>query len=94
MSILAFVDSSGGLVPCRVVSIHCDTRGSSVGLAIHCKITASRAGYDRGDFVTFSARTVVPRYAVYRSRQACGQTRIKAYDWRALFTLAAFCQAD
>ena len=93
MSILAFIDSSGGLVPCRVVSIH-DMRGSSVGLAIRCKITASRAGYDRGDFVTLDARTVVPRYAVYRSRQACGQTRIKAYDWRALFTLAAFCQAQ
>lgn len=80
---LAYFDSFAGLVPCRLVAI-----GQGHARIV---VTAPRGGrqtllaaYKRGQVVDTTWRKVVPRNAVYRSRQACGQYRIRPYSWGAI----------
>lgn len=83
---LAYIDSiTAGLVPCKVVAVQDDRErffsSAQHALTIMVRVTAARPGYAVGDIVPCSQRMAVPRTAVYRSRQACGQYRILPYDW-------------
>ena len=83
----AFFDSYSGLIPCVVLAVKAGPRGYGGEMEswVTFKLTAERHGYKKGEVLSFSAGMVVPRKAVYRSRQACGQYRIRAYhvqvDW-------------
>jgi len=83
----AFFDSYSGLIPCVVTAIKAGPRGYGGEMEswVTFKLTAERHGYKKGETLSFSAGMVVPRKAVYRSRQACGQYRIREYrvqiDW-------------
>lgn len=77
---LAYVDSVNGLVPCKVFGASPTPRGWRVRVII----TASRPNWPKGSTDVIAGWEAVPRSAVYRSRQACGQLRIRPYEWRAL----------
>jgi len=67
VSALAYVDSFGGLVPCRVEYVEPDGR-------IAVRITADRAGYRKGEVCTFVRTSVVDRRKVH---VVGGQYRIR-----------------
>lgn len=71
---LAYVDTFLGLVPCKVTAITDQT--------VTVRLTATRGTYQRGEILTERHPWVIPRACVYRSRQHCGQERIRnAYRW-------------
>lgn len=76
---LAYLDSFAGMVPVRIVAVgdwnddQCEAR---------YQVTATRGAYKRGDFGTSRLGRLVPRTALYRSRQHCGQYRIRPYSWK------------
>jgi hypothetical protein len=75
----AFYDTFSGLIPCLVVGKDLETRHLTV------KITANRGPYKRGQIISdLSFTFVVPRKAVFRSRQAGGKFRIRPYSWSEL----------
>ena len=79
---LAYVDTIfSGLVNCKVISISYAATG---GYSIEVEYTSTLKGYTRGAREHWKAGSVVPREAVYRSRQACGQFRVKPYSWAEL----------
>lgn len=77
---LAYYDSFAGLLPCRIVAVG---DWNNDGSQARIQFTTTRGGYQRGEFCTTKLRNVIPRSAVYRSRQHCGQYRIKSYSWES-----------
>lgn len=75
---LAYFDSFAGLVPCRILAVD---DWSDTSSQARVQYTATRGPYKRGEYGTHVLRHVVPRSAVYRSRQACGHYRIRPYSW-------------
>lgn len=80
---LAFVDSFGGLVPCKVVAV--SKGGPFPGWIvaqgeISVKVTASRAGYRKGELLTGrAASNIIPRSQVVTRK---GQYRIRTnFSW-------------
>lgn len=77
----AYVDSSSaGLVPCVAIAfVDCGTFSSGVRV----RITATRGGYWRGEELTVSLRSAVPRTAVRKFRSS-PFPKILPYSWREL----------
>jgi hypothetical protein len=81
---LVFIDSfSGGLIPARIRSAWRTAGGT---LAIDTVLTATRGIYRRGETwcdadAGRANGTIIPRPAVYRSRQHCGQYRVLPFRW-------------
>lgn len=76
---LAYLDSFAGLVPCRIVAVGDWNDPASLA---RIRYTATRGAYKRGEYDVQQLSNLVPRHAVYKSRQHCGQYRIRAYSWR------------
>lgn len=79
---LAFMTSFAGLVPCRVTYLRRVTFADGrqeYWADIQC--TATRGAYERGMRFGLDLSRIVPRPAVHRSRQRCGQFSIAAYAW-------------
>jgi len=81
---LVFFDSlSAGLIPAKVRKVWKSDQGH---MCIDAVATATRNWCKRGDTLCNATqnahRSFVPRNAVYRSRQACGQYRILPYQWQ------------
>lgn len=71
---LAYIDSFGGLIPCKVIEIN------EIPRKITVKVTANRPGYKRNEIVTYHASWIIPRSSVYIS---CGKYKIRNnYVWR------------
>lgn len=76
---LAYLDSFAGMVPCRVLELSRDTA--------RVQFTATRGAYVKGSILDVRTARVVPRAALFRSRQRPGQYGIYAYRWaHILFT--------
>lgn len=77
---LAYIDTLWrGLVPCKVLAIDKSEHGQKLITVI---VTATRNAYHKGETGQFTTLQVVPRDSVYRSRQHCGQLRIRNdYEW-------------
>lgn len=73
---LAYYDGfRAGIVTVRIESVTSD--GDIVAT-----VTARKNKlYARGDIITASHRSIVPRPCLYRSRQRCGQYMIRPYRW-------------
>ncbi len=79
----AYLDSSIGLVPCQVLAITEEQITPASTIITHrvkIQITAKRYGYPKGYTMWIGSNLVVPRRSVYRSRQHCGQYRIRPYE--------------
>ncbi|TDC01138.1 hypothetical protein E1091_03465 [Micromonospora fluostatini] len=75
---LAYLDVIGTpLVPCRVESVKGRAGAPGTGQEITVKLTADRGAYKRGEVLTFSGSSVVPRSSVFVRN---GQYRI-LNDW-------------
>ena len=72
---LAYYDTFSGLVPCRIVAVGDWSDQTSEA---RIQITATRAAYKRGEFLTTSLRHVVPRDSI---RQRRGYQTISPYHW-------------
>ena len=78
---LAYIDSFAGLVPCKALRAETDSHGVTY---VDVIVTArNSATYARGDMLTFTARSIVPRECVTRRRAMSG-ARVMPYDWRAI----------
>jgi hypothetical protein len=78
---LVYLDTFAGLVPCKIEAV--TDRGITV------KITATRGAYKRGSVERHnSPGHVLPRAVVSRSRQHCGQFRIRPFSWAAQETVS------
>lgn len=75
---LAYLDSFSGIVPCRILAVG-DWQDDESEARI--KITATRGAHERGTLETVKLSRLIPRSALYRSRQHCGQYRIRPYSW-------------
>lgn len=63
---LAYIDSFGGLVPCKALEvIYEQAIGAMVYVNVRAKITANRAGYRKGEIVTQRGNYIVPRKQVF-----------------------------
>ena len=84
---LAFFDSFGGLIPCKVQSIKDSIpvdhalRGRSSFCTIRAKVTATRGAYLKGDEIESTALHIVPRS--HASRRKYGARIIGGYTWEA-----------
>jgi hypothetical protein len=75
---LVYFDSFEGTVPCRIL----EAWRSGNEWRFRLQATAQRGPYQRGAIISdFPGRYVIPRGALYRSRQAYGQYRILPYIW-------------
>ena len=87
MNQLAYINSFfAGLVPCKILSVADGNSKSYIDPSWHrrwarVKCTANRKGYERGKVYELPLSAIVPRTAVYRSRQRCGQFMIRPYAW-------------
>lgn len=82
---LAYIDSFSGPLPCKVVG------ADRFMLRVMVTARRDRLGYKLGQIVELPHHYVVPQAALYRSRMACGQYRIRPYSWaRILFTGSKF----
>jgi hypothetical protein len=75
---LAYLDSFAGMVPCKIVAVGDWSNDESEA---RIRITATRGAHKRGMFETVRLARLCPRSALYRSRQHCGQYRIRPYKW-------------
>lgn len=73
---LAYFDSFGGLVPCRIVRV---VETSCHQTAVFVKLTASRGPYARNETVQTSISRVVPRSSIRRRKYT---TIIMPYSWK------------
>lgn len=81
MKVLAYVDSHhAGLVPC--VALEYDDVNQSVP-GIRVRITATRAGYTRGDIQWWTPSRVIPRDRVRKFRSP-PFPKILPYDWSVI----------
>jgi hypothetical protein len=72
-----YYDTFMGLIPAKLQSVRTDC-----GLRLVIKLTASRgSAFPVGEVIQCWPTRVVPREAIYRSRQHCGQYRIRSYNW-------------
>ena len=83
---LAYIDSLHGLVPCKVIEVKKykqDYFPFCTEVNIHVIVTAARPGYFKGEhIILWHDDTIIPRASVYRSRQHCGQYRVRNnYTW-------------
>jgi hypothetical protein len=76
---LAYLDSFGGLVPCRIV----ETRFDGIGIPWRFRVTytATRGAYKRGESEDWPAHRIVPRAAIARR---AGALIIRPYIWREI----------
>lgn len=95
---LAYFDSFAGLVPLRICTVEYLATGESLIIAKataargpykrgeEFRFTTKRLSpWEPKDSPIIGAwlpGKLIPRTAVYRSRQHCGQYRIRAYQWR------------
>ena len=74
---LAFFDSFAGLIPCVVLSIRRDLRDPRIDATkVTFQLVATRGTYRKGEVLSFSAGSVLPRAAVYLR---LGQYRVRDY---------------
>lgn len=79
---LAYLDSSAGLVPCRILAVGDWSNGSSEA---RVQFTATRGPYRKGEISTHVLRHVVPRSAIYRRKYVM---LILPYSWSAIIEKA------
>lgn len=72
----AYYDSFVGLVPCTVTEV----RASDSGFDITARVDKNFGPYGKGEVIVSTNRRIVPRKAVYRSDQRCGQYSIRYFD--------------
>lgn len=74
---LAFYDSFGGLIPCRVLSITGKTGLPSTAQQVVLETTTEHKLYKKGERIECSGIRAVPRKSIYTG--SCGIYRIRPY---------------
>lgn len=79
---LAYLDSSFGLVPCRVESVEPMEWPNPYGKThVRVTVTADRGCYKRGQETTYSEWRVIPRESVINRRSMSGARVVGNWNW-------------